>query len=114
MGENSYKMQFFVLLATFAAAFAAPAPQDEDIPAALPYVHEDIAAEAYVHDEPVETNEIAAEPYVHEDIEAEAYVHEEPVAPADPVATKTEAVAPATAPVAYAYAAPYVYAVPHT
>merc|ERR1739838_1079557 len=128
--------QFFVLLATFAAAFAAPAPQDEDIPAALPYVHEDIAAEAYVHDEPVETKEIAAEPYVHEDIEAEAYVHEEPVAPAAPVftyaafpyathaytipvaaapvATKTEAVAPATAPVAYAYAAPYVYAVHHT
>merc|ERR1711892_970890 len=123
MGSSNLEqqtMQFFVLLATFAAAFAAPAPQDEDIPAALPYVHEDIAAE----------------PYVHEDIEAEAYVHEEPVAPAAPVftyaafpyathaytipvaaapvATKTEAVAPATAPVAYSYAAPYVYAVHHT
>merc|ERR1719466_477151 len=129
-------MQFFVLLATFAAALAAPAPQDEDIPDAFPYVHQDIAAEAYVHEEPVETTAIAAEPYVHKDIEAEAYVHEEPTAPAAPVftyaafpyathaytiqvaaapvATKTEAAAPATAPVAYAYAAPYVFAVPHT
>merc|ERR1711970_1187142 len=91
-------MQIFVLLATLAAAFAAPAPQDEDIPAAIPYVHEeivaepyvheDIAAEPYVHIEPENTvEEIAAEPYVHEDpeethaIEAEPYVHEEPTAP---------------------------------
>merc|ERR1711970_1587749 len=85
-------MQIFVLLATLAAAFAAPAPQDEDIPAAIPYVHEeivaepyvheDIAAEAYVHIEPENTvEELAAEPYVHEDIAAEPYVHEEPTAP---------------------------------
>merc|ERR1711892_911972 len=139
MGSSNLEqqtMQFFVLLATFAAAFAAPAPQDEDIPAALPYVHEDIAAlpyvhediaaEAYVHDEPVETNEIAAEPYVHEEPAAPAapvftcaafpyatHAYTIPVAAA-PVATKTEAVAPATAPVAYSYAAPYVYAVHHT
>merc|ERR1740128_269124 len=132
-------MQLFVFLATFAAVLAAPAPQDEDIPAAVPYVHiepentvEEIAAEAYVHEEPVETHEIAAEPYVHEDIEAEAYVHEEPAAvaapvftyaafpyathaytipvAAAPVATKTDVAAP----VAYAYAAPYFYAAHHT
>ena len=46
---------------------------------AVPYVHEEIAAEPYVHDEPLETHDIAAEPYVHTEIEAEAYVHEEPV-----------------------------------
>merc|ERR1739838_437034 len=117
---NQLTMQLFVILSTVAAVLAAPAPQDEDIPAALPYVHEDIAAEAYVH----------------EDIEAEAYVHEEPVpaaAPvftyaaypyathaytipvaAAPVAAAPVAAAPvAAAPVAYAYAAPYVYTVPH-
>merc|ERR1719315_497273 len=92
-------MKFFVLLATFAAAFAAPAPQEEESPAAIPYVHEEIAAEPYVHEE------IAAEAYVHDEpvetheIEAEPYVHEEPAAP-----------------VAYAFAAPfgYPYAVAHT
>merc|ERR1712236_69553 len=68
-------MQIFVLLATLAAAFAAPAPQDEDIPAAIPYVHEEIVAEPYVHED------IAAEAYAHEDIAAEPYVHEEPTAP---------------------------------
>ena len=97
---------------------------------------EEIAAEPYAHVEPVETHEIAAEPYVHEDIEAEAYVHEEPTAVAAPVftyaafpyathaytipvaaahvAAKTEVAAPATAPVAYAYAAPFFYAAHHT
>merc|ERR1719209_313424 len=119
-------MKFFVLLATLAAAFAAPAPQEEESPAAIPYVHDepvethDIAAEAYAHED------IAAEAYAHEEIEAEPYVHEEPApvavaAPvlsyaaypyahaytipvaAAPVAAKTEAVVP-TAPVAYAYA----------
>merc|ERR1712128_296069 len=96
---------------------------------------EQIAAEAYVHEEPVETHAIAAEPYTHEDIAAEPYVHEEPVAPAAPVftyaafpyathaytfpvatapvATKTAAVAPA-AHVAYAYGTPYIFTVPHT
>merc|ERR1712183_994883 len=128
---NQLTMQLFVFLATVATVLGAPAPQDEDAPVAVPYVHEEIAAEPYVHEEPVETHDIVAEPYVHEDIEAEAYVHEEPVpaaAPiltyafpyathaytipvaAAPVATKTEAAAP----VAYAYAAPYAYAVPHT
>merc|ERR1712142_970998 len=133
-------MQFFVLLSVISAAVAAPAPQ-EDAPVAVPYVHEeiaaepyvheDIAAEPYVHKEPVETHDIAAEPYVHEDIEAEAYVHEEPVPAAAPVLTYAfpyathaytipVAAAPvatkteAAAPVAYAYAAPYAYAVPHT
>merc|ERR1712098_594930 len=140
---NRLTMQLFVFLATVAIVLGAPAPQDEDIPAAVPYVHEEIAAEPYVHEEiaaepyihiePENTVEvIAAEPYVHEEVEAEAYVHEEPApaaAPvftyalpyathaytipvaAAPVATETKE---ATAPVAYAYAAPYAYAVPHT
>merc|ERR1712098_657373 len=129
---NRLTMQLFVFLATVAIVLGAPAPQDEDIPAAVPYVHEEIAAEPYVHEEPVETHDIVAEPYVHEEVEAEAYVHEEPApaaAPvftyalpyathaytipvaAAPVATETKE---ATAPVAYAYAAPYAYAVPHT
>merc|ERR1711902_383296 len=103
-----------------ALSAAAPAPQDEDVaPEALPYVHEEIAAEPYVHEEieaePYVHEEIAAEPYVaeaeaeapaalpyvHEEIAAEPYVHEEP-APA-PVA--------AVAPVAYA-GYPFTYALP--
>merc|ERR1711862_111301 len=79
-----------------ALAVAAPAPQEEEmIPEALPYVHEEIAAEPYVHEE------IAAEPYEHVEIDAEPYVHEEPV-PA-PVA--------AVAPVAYA-GYPFTYTLP--
>merc|ERR1711915_10253 len=90
-----------------------------------------IEAEAYVHDEPVETHDIAAEPYVHEEIEAEPYVHEEPAPAVAPVVTyaafpyathaytipvdaapvaKAEAVSVETAPVAYAYTAPLLYA----
>merc|ERR1712198_239672 len=107
-------MKLLHLFISIAAVSSAPAPQDEDVPAvvpyvheeieALPYVHEDIAAEpyvhvepentveiieaeAYVHDEPVETHDIAAEPYVHEEIEAEPYVHEEPAPAIAPVVT---------------------------
>merc|ERR1712112_334653 len=89
MGVLDWKqltMQLFVFLATAATVLGAPAPQDEDIPAAVPYVHEEIAAEPYVHED------IAAEPYVHiepentvEEIPAEPYVHEEPVPVAAPV-----------------------------
>merc|ERR1712106_1000917 len=75
---NQLTMQLFVILSTLAAVLAAPAPQDEDIPAAVPYVHEDIAAEAYVHIEPENTVE---------EIAAEAYVHEEPVPALAPVFT---------------------------
>merc|ERR1712241_785093 len=50
-------------------------------PAAVPYVHEDVAAEEYVHEDieavPYVHEDIAAEPYVHEDIEAVPYVHED-------------------------------------
>merc|ERR1719431_2389912 len=126
-------MQLLVLVATVGAVLGAPAPQDEDIPAAVPYVHEDIPAEPYVHqdiaaepyehEEPVDTHEIAAEPYVHEEVEAEAYVHEEPVPVltyALPYATHAYTIPVAAAPVSakgapvgYAYAAPYAYAVPH-
>merc|ERR1711981_1409407 len=92
-------MQFFVLLAIVSAAIAAPAPQEGDVaPVALPYVHEEIAAEPYVHEEPVETAEIAAEPYIHEDIAAEPYVHEEIAAEAyvheEPVETAEIAAEP--------------------
>ena len=111
---------FQLTLCFVALAVAAPAPQEEEmIPEALPYVHEEIAAEPYVHEEiaaePYEHVEIEAEPYVaeeeaeapaalpyvHEEIAAEPYVHEEP-APA-PVA--------AVAPVAYA-GYPFTYALP--
>ena len=47
----------------------------EDIAAEL-YVHEEIPAEAYVHEEPVETHDIPAEAYMHEELEAD--VHQEP------------------------------------
>jgi len=113
-------MKLFLTLCFVALAVGAPAPQEEEmIPEALPYVHEEIAAEPYVHEEiaaePYEHVEIEAEPYVaeeeaeapaalpyvHEEIAAEPYVHEEP-APA-PVA--------AVAPVAYA-GYPFTYALP--
>merc|ERR1739838_814921 len=138
---NQLTMQLFVFLATVATVFGAPAPQDEDAPVAVPYVHEDIAAEPYVHiepentveeipaepyvhEEPVETHDIVAEPYVHEDIEAEAYVHEEPVPAAAPVltyafpyATHAYTIPVAAAPVATKTeaAAPvaYAYAAPY-
>ena len=42
-------------------------------------MHEEIAAEVYVHEEPLETHAIAAEAYTHTDIAAEPYEHEDPV-----------------------------------
>merc|ERR1711942_198094 len=107
----SSTMHTFVLLSIVSLAFAAPMPEGEEAPAALPYVHDATGdvAEPYVHEEipAVEAaaeEEIAAEPYVHDatgDV-AEEYVHVEPVVPA---------VVPAVAPVTYA-AYPYagVYA----
>merc|ERR1711915_526238 len=78
-------LHFFI---TIAAVSSAPAPQDEDVPAAVPYVHEEIEALPYVHED------IAAEPYVHvepantvEIIEAEPYGHEEPAPAVAPVVT---------------------------
>ena len=41
-------------------------------------MHEEIAAEVYVHEEPLETHAIAAEVYTHTDIAAEPYEHEDP------------------------------------
>merc|ERR1719154_1038828 len=87
-------MKLLLSLCFFGLVAAAPAPQEDEMIEALPYVHDepleshDIAAEAYAH------NEIEAEPYVQEDIAAEAYVHED-IAPAP-------AVYAAVAPVAYA------------
>merc|ERR1740123_1562939 len=95
---------------------------------ALPYVHEEVAAEPYVHDEPLESHDIAAEAYAHNEIEAEAYVHEEP-APAPAVYAAVALVAYAGYPytvalapsapakdvkvASYAVAAPYTYALPY-
>merc|ERR1719499_1957531 len=92
-------MKLLLSLCILGLAAGAPAPQE-----AVPYVHEEIAAEPYVHDEPVETHDIAAEAYVHNEIEAEPYVHEEP-APAPAVYQYA-----AVAPVAYA-GYPYTVAV---
>merc|ERR1711872_761464 len=94
--QETCTMKLFLTLCFVALSAAAPAPQEEDVaPEALPYVHEEIAAEPYVHEE------IEAEPYVHEEIAAESYVHDEPVAA--PVA--------AVAPVAYA-GYPFTYTLP--
>merc|ERR1711911_479181 len=79
---------------------------------AVPYVHEEVAAEPYVHDEPVETHDIAAEAYVHNEIEAEPYVHEDIAA--EPYVNEEPAPAvyqfAGVAPVAYA-GYPYTVAV---
>merc|ERR1711955_30342 len=121
----SSTMHTFVLLSIVSLAFAAPMPEAEEAPAALPYVHDATGdvAEAYVHEEipAVEATaeeEIAAEAYVHDatgDV-AEEYVHVEPVVP--PVAP---VVAPAVTYAAYPYAGVYAghavaypYAVYHT
>merc|ERR1711962_1318892 len=121
----SSTMHTFVLLLIVSLACAAPMPEGEEAPAALPYVHDATGdvAEAYVHEEipAVEAaaeEEIAAEPYVHEatgDV-AEEYVHVEPVVPA-----VAPVVAPAVTYAAYPYAGVYAghavaypYAVYHT
>merc|ERR1711900_68069 len=110
----SSTMHTFVLLSIVYLAFAAPMPEAEEAPAALPYVHDATGdvAEAYVHEE------IAAEAYVHDatgDV-AEEYVHVEPVVPA-----VAPVVAPAVTYAAYPYAGVYAghavaypYAVYHT
>jgi len=93
----------------FKAAFdlaASKADMLDGAPAAEPYVHVDIPAELYVHDEPAleaaaEDVDIAAEPYVHVEVPAEPYVHVEPAA--EPVVAPAIVPAPlklAPAPVA--------------
>merc|ERR1712130_528014 len=57
-------------VAAVVVAKAAEIPASSDYDNYEPYVHEEIAAEPYVHQ---------AMPYVHVDIPAEPYVHEEPV-----------------------------------
>merc|ERR1712180_212776 len=120
----SSTMHTFVLLSIVSLAFAAPMPEGEEAPAALPYVHDATGdvAEPYVHEEipaveAVAEEEIAAEPYVHDatgDV-AEEYVHVEPVVPA------VAPIAPAVTYSAYPYAGVYAghavaypYAVYHT
>merc|ERR1712121_280356 len=51
----SSTMHTFVLLSIVSLAFAAPIPEGEEAPAALPYVHDATGdvAEEYVHVEPV-------------------------------------------------------------
>merc|ERR1712180_446337 len=81
---------------------AAEAYVHEDMPPEIPAFEEEIAAEPYVHEEiSAEVYEHdatgdAAEPYIHEDIAAEVYTHEEPVVPAG-VAPITYAVSHPTA-----------------
>merc|ERR1712240_561935 len=119
----SSTMHTFVLLSIVCLAFAAPMPEAEEAPAALPYVHDATGdvAEAYVHEE------IAAEPYVHEEIAAEAYVHDatgdvaEEYVHVEPVVPAVAPVAPAVTYAAYPYAGVYAghavaypYAVYHT
>merc|ERR1711973_106517 len=106
----SRTMHTFVLLSIVSLAFAAPMPEGEEAPAALPHVHDATGdvAEPYVHEEipAVEAaaeEEIAAEPYVHDatgDV-AEEYVHVEPVVPV------VAPVAPAVTYAAYPYAGVY-------
>merc|ERR1712227_127810 len=96
--QETCTMKLFLTLCFVALAVGAPAPQEEEmIPEALPYVHEEIAAEPYVHEE------IAAEPYEHVEIEAEPYVAEEEA--------EAPAAVAAVAPVAYA-GYPFTYALP--
>merc|ERR1712090_89795 len=106
-------MQFFVLLSAVSLAFAAPMPEGEEAPAALPYVHDATGdvAEPYVHEEIADVaDEIAAVPYVHEEIEAAPYEHDATGDVAE-VYTHVEPVVAPVAPVTYA-AYPYagVYA----
>merc|ERR1712050_322390 len=120
----SSTMHTFVLLSIVSLACAAPMPEGEEAPAALPYVHDATGdvAEPYVHEEipAVEAaaeEDIAAEPYVHDatgDV-AEEYVHVEPVVPV------VAPVAPAVTYAAYPYAGVYAghavaypYAIHHT
>merc|ERR1712243_194074 len=130
----SSTMHTFVLLSIVSLAFAAPMPEGEEAPAALPYVHDATGdvAEPYVHEEipAVEAaaeEEIAAEPYVHEEITAEAYVHDatgdvaEEYVHVEPVVPVVAPVAPPVTYAAYPYAGVYAghavaypYAVLHT
>merc|ERR1711909_210184 len=89
-------MQFFVLLSAVSLAFAAPMPEGEEAPAALPYVHDATGDVA---------DEIAAVPYVHEEIEAAPYEHDATGDVAE-VYTHVEPVVAPVAPVTYA-AYPY-------
>merc|ERR1711909_158806 len=101
-------MQFFVLLSAVSLAFAAPVPEGEEAPAALPYVHDATGdvAEPYVHEEIADVaDEIAAVPYVHEEIEAAPYEHDATGDVAE-VYTHVEPVVAPVAPVTYA-AYPY-------
>merc|ERR1711921_72143 len=100
----SSTMHTFVLLSIVSLAFAAPMPEAEEAPAALPYVHDATGdvAEAYVHDA---TGDVAEE-----------YVHVEPV-----VSAVAPVVAPAVTYAGYPYAGVYAghavaypYAVYHT
>merc|ERR1719154_880874 len=105
-------MKLLLSLCFFGLVAAAPAPQEDEMIEALPYVHDepleshDIAAEAYAHNEieaePYVQEDIAAEAYVHEDIAAEAYVHNEIEAEAYVHEEPAPAVYAAVAPVAYA------------
>merc|ERR1711990_55360 len=100
---NIIRMKSLVLISLISLISTAPAPQEEEAPEALPYVHEEIEALPYVHDDTGDVgDDISPEalPYVHEEIDALPYVHEDmpsddskpampamPVKPAKPVLT---------------------------
>merc|ERR1711963_1131233 len=67
---GQYGAQAAADVAAVVVAKAAEIPASSDYDNYEPYVHEEIAAEPYVHQDM---------PYVHVDIPAEPYVHEEPV-----------------------------------
>merc|ERR1711990_1289486 len=92
---NIIRMKSLVLISLISLISTAPAPQEEEAPEALPYVHEEIEALPYVHDDTGDVgDDISPEalPYVHEEIDALPYVHEDmpsdaskPAMPAMPV-----------------------------
>jgi len=92
-----FKATFDKVTADAAAALDVAGAVLEGSPAAEPYVHVDVPAELYVHEEPAV--EAMVEPYVHVEVEAEPYV--EVAAPA------AEPAAPAALPVLPAGVLPY-------
>merc|ERR1712227_70348 len=98
--QETCTMKLFLTLCFVALAVGAPAPQEEEmIPEALPYVHEEIAAEPYVHEEPAQAPVAAVAPVAYAGY---------PFTYALPVATSVAAKA-VPASTTYAIAAPTYY-----
>merc|ERR1711990_331295 len=76
---NIIRMKSLVLISLISLISTAPAPQEEEAPEALPYVHQEIDALPYVHEE------IDALPYVHEDMPSDDSKPAMPAMPVKPV-----------------------------